>query len=153
MWGLACAVLTVLRVVQVLKQTEAVWLRPQASRGECDRYLQALPTGAFVVRKSSSQAGCWVLSLKADHSDIWNGLVRENSRGFMIKGMEVLYVSLVVLLARLMTEEDMRRAIGVPLAPVAPAAVEASTSGGRAGDEFKGLRGALSVLDDSDEEA
>ena len=51
------------------------WYRPDIAREDMGKALKGLPTGSFFVRESSSQPGCYALSVATGGGKRWNGLI------------------------------------------------------------------------------
>ncbi len=51
------------------------WYRPDISREDMGKALKPLPSGAFFIRESSSQLGCYALSVSTGGGKRWNGLI------------------------------------------------------------------------------
>lgn len=129
-------------VKALLESEKATWYLPNASRDETDRKLSESLSGTFFVRKSVSKQGCWAFSMKRDDSGVWNGLIREVDQGFMVKGVDILYTSLTVLIARIITEPKLRSMLGIPRSPRVP--MKKSKS------DWSSMETAIMMLDDGE---
>lgn len=68
---------------------------------------------------------CWALAVKTKAGGVANLLIREHDNplhqsGYMIKGASVLYTSLAILMARLITDADLRSKVKLAETPVVP---------------------------------
>eukprot|EP00040_Diaphanoeca_grandis_P012934 m.65411 g.65411 ORF g.65411 m.65411 type:complete len:883 (-) comp23555_c1_seq1:32-2680(-) len=127
-------------VLTKIEASETRWLNPQASKNELESELACRVDGSFMARKSMSQQNCWVVSVKKMNGGVWNGLVKETRQGFVIHGVDTMYASLAVLLARCATDQTLCDKIGLPGQLKIPLINEPD-------DGFDGLRKLVQLLD------
>uniref|UniRef100_A0A2A4J6L9 SH2 domain-containing protein n=1 Tax=Heliothis virescens TaxID=7102 RepID=A0A2A4J6L9_HELVI len=81
---------------------QAPWFQHGIPREIALEVLSAQPVGAFLVRGSTTQAGCFALSLRVPHDFTRTGiahyLILRTPKGYKIKGFTKEFSSLVALL-------------------------------------------------------
>ena len=73
------------------------WLRPDASRAECEQALQGQTPGTFIIRKGSKSP--YTLSVADQHGGITHLQVDQVDNKYCIRKQESLHASLELLVA------------------------------------------------------